>query len=176
MIKKPGELDLIKEAEASIEQSFIDVRENDCNCQGRILIVDDTEFNIIPIKSMLVSIYKVPVETANNGKIAVDMYKEAVNRECRCEQRAYKLIIMDLGMPVMGGEEATIEILKLMPKPQLGEEELTHIVACTSFTNEKTWENCLKIGMKKVYTKPLKLHHLEEIMQSNFSRKKNEWL
>ena len=40
-------------------------------------------------------------------------------------------------MPVMDGFEATEQILKLMPKAKPGEEELTHIVACTSYTNVK---------------------------------------
>ena len=74
-------------------------------------------------------------------------------------------------MPVMGGEEATAEILKLMPKPKLGEMALTHIVACTSFTSQTVKEECLKVGMKEVYTKPVKFQtHLKEIMEKHFYR------
>ena len=97
---------------------------------------------------MLKSEYKVPADTAINGKIALDMYKKALNKECGCSKRVYPLIIMDLGMPVIGGEEASEEILKLMPKPKENEPELTHIVACTSYTNSKVEEQCLEIGMK----------------------------
>ena len=120
---------------------------------------------------MLENVFKVSVETANNGQVAVDMYREALNRECGCKHRVPILIIMDLGMPVMGGQEATEHILKLMPKPKKGEQELTHIVALTSFTNGKVQENCLKIGMKQVYEKPMKLDpHLNEIMKKYFYR------
>ena len=90
-----------------------------------MLAVDDTEFNLMPLKQMIEFSFKIPVETAINGKIAVDMYREAVNRKCGCQLRVPRLIIMDLGMPVMNGEDATVEILKLMPKPKLGDPELT---------------------------------------------------
>ena len=62
-------------------------------------------------------------------------------------------------MPEMDGKEASKRILSHVQKAiQDGEEEeLTHIVALTSFTNEKNIEECLSIGIKKVYNKPLKL-------------------
>ena len=155
------------------DRELLDGQEG-CGCKERILMVDDTEFNIIPVKRMINETFNVPVETAINGKIAVDMYQEAISKQCGCDKRAFRVIIMDIGMPVMGGEEATEHILKLMPKPKPGEEELTHIVACTSFTNIKLQENCINIGMKKVYTKPIKPPHLNEIMKNNFYRKKEE--
>ena len=56
---------------------------------------------------MITANYKIPVETAMNGKLAVDLYADAVKSKCGCNFRVPRLIIMDLGMPVMGGEEAT---------------------------------------------------------------------
>ena len=58
-------------------------------------------------------------------------------------------------MPIMGGEDASKLILEYMKENT--SDELTHIVAVTSFTNKKTIDTCISIGMKSVYAKPLKL-------------------
>jgi len=33
---------------------------------------------------------------AQNGKIAVDKFKEGVNKSCKCKDRAFKLVLMDI--------------------------------------------------------------------------------
>jgi CheY-like chemotaxis protein len=71
------------------------------------LIVDDNLFNIMPIKSLTEEEFKVFPETAINGQIAVDLYKEGYKKVCKCKNRAFKLIIMDIQMPVMNGIQAS---------------------------------------------------------------------
>lgn len=58
--------------------------------------------------------FKLEVDEALNGKIALDMFKKGFEKKCGCNDRAYKLIFMDLQMPVMGGVEASQEIMKLV--------------------------------------------------------------
>ena len=91
------------------------------------------------------------------------MFKEGFNKECKCSLRAYKLVIMDLQMPVMGGQDSSKEIFKL-----IGDEPLTTIVALTSYTMEKVKEECLMIGMKEVIHKPLNFKNLHRIMHRYF--------
>ena len=38
-----------------------------CNCKPSVLIVDDTEFNIIPVERMLKTHFKIDVDKASNG-------------------------------------------------------------------------------------------------------------
>lgn len=73
-----------------------------------VLIVDDNMFNLIPLELLLDTEFDIKVEKASNGKEAVELFKENLERTC-CSLK-YKLILMDLNMPIMDGYTATIEI------------------------------------------------------------------
>ena len=138
-----------------------------------MLIVDDTEFNIIPVERMLKNHFNIDVDKAQNGQIAVDMFKQRLSKPCRCAAKTYRLILMDLSMPVLGGEEASQAIFKLIMEYKtqngvLSPLENTSIVAVTSHTNSSVEANCLRIGMKAVYNKPLGLADLRVIMDKYF--------
>jgi CheY-like chemotaxis protein len=49
-------------------------------------------------------------------------------------------------------------------------EEICHIVALTSYTNEKVIEECLLVGMKEVLNKPLDFKTLHRVMWKYFHR------
>jgi CheY-like chemotaxis protein len=69
-------------------------------------VVDDIEFNIIPIRIMIKNNFSLDIVDAANGDIALNLFKEGFNKKCGCINRAFKLIIMDLQMPVMDGIES----------------------------------------------------------------------
>lgn len=76
---------------------------------------------------------------------------------------------MDLNMPVMTGEESTTAILNSC-KRQASSVDFPNVIAVTSQTNIKVKENCLKLGFKDVYNKPLSLDKLLEIMARWFDQ------
>ena len=49
-------------------------------------------------------------------------------------------------MPVMGGVEATEKILRVSP---------CTVLALTSYTAKEVHDECLKVGMKEVFMKPV---------------------
>jgi len=71
-----------------------------------VLIVDDNAFNAKAIELMLKD-YGIEKQTASNGQLAVDLFKRELKKECLCTDRTFRLIFMDLQMPVMDGLEAT---------------------------------------------------------------------
>jgi CheY-like chemotaxis protein len=49
-----------------------------CSCKERILVVDDTHFNILAVKLMIKEKFQLDVEEAANGQIAIDMFMEGL--------------------------------------------------------------------------------------------------
>ena len=81
-----------------------------CECPS-ILLVDDNQVNLMVLKGYLASMpYKV--EVAFNGQEAVDRVVEKSRNRC-CKQ--YKVIYMDINMPIMNGIEAALMIKSMEP-------------------------------------------------------------
>ena len=71
----------------------------------RVLIVDDNELNL-EIASEILGMSGIQIETAENGKLAVDMVSDHPDGY-------YDIIFMDIRMPVMNGYEAASAIRAL---------------------------------------------------------------
>jgi CheY-like chemotaxis protein len=144
--------------------------------------VDDNEFNIMALESIIKENFHAEIHTATNGQMAVEAYIKAYEKECNCDDSVYKLIFMDINMPVMNGINATREILEYL-KNQLvknhqdvpmsrndEDQEPTRIVALTANSDDKTNLDCKNVGMKAVYNKPMQFETLHHIMWLDFFR------
>ena len=70
------------------------------------MIVDDNMFNLIPLELILREMFGLTVDKAFNGLEAVNLYNKNLLKNC-CDIR-YKLVLMDLNMPIMDGYDSTI--------------------------------------------------------------------
>jgi len=111
--------------------------ENDADCVGKILVAEDYELNReIVITHLRKAGYCV--DYAINGREALSRFLS--------EQ--YDLILMDLQMPEMDGNEATARIREINNSiPIIG-------LTASAFQNEK--DQCMRSGMSFVLTKPIK--------------------
>ncbi len=75
-----------------------------------ILVVDD-EIPILEVAQDLLSQYGYRVLTASSGKAALDIYRD--------QRGEIELVILDLGMPGMGGDQCLEELMKLDPEVKI---------------------------------------------------------
>ena len=75
-----------------------------CCSKAEVLLVDDIDFNLIPLKEMVQGQFEKNCDKAENGQIAIDMYIANAEKHC-CDVR-YRLILTDIQMPIMDGIKA----------------------------------------------------------------------
>jgi len=119
----------------------------------RVLLVEDNELNI-EVAQELLGIVGIQVDTALNGRLAVDRVLEA-------EPRYYDLIFMDIQMPVMNGYEAA-EAIRTSGRKDL---EDIPIVAMTADAFSDDIKRAKEAGMSDHIAKPVDVQKLEEALQ-----------
>ena len=118
----------------------------------KLLEVEDNELNL-EIASTLLKEAGFEVDTAENGKIAVEKVEAA-------SADRYDLILMDIQMPEMDGYEATRRIRAL---PDARKAALP-IVAMTANAFEDDRKNALHAGMNGHIAKPLDIQKLFQVL------------
>jgi len=103
-----------------------------------VLIVDDAAFMRISIKNMLTKNGYDVVGEAENGQIAVEMYKDL----------SPDIVTMDITMPEMTGLEALKEITKLDPQSK--------VVMVSAMGQEAMVRDAIISGAKGFIVKPFK--------------------
>ena len=108
-----------------------------------ILVAEDNDINW-EIISHVLSSYGIITDRAENGRVCVDIMKEA-------EQGSYELIFMDVQMPEMNGLDATKAIRKL-EDPWAAN---IPIIAMTADAFSENVTECLNAGMNGHIAKPI---------------------
>lgn len=114
----------------------------------RILLVEDNELNQEIAQTILEDAGFI-IETANNGRIAVEKMEQAVPGQ-------YDLILMDIQMPVMNGYEATKQI-RALKNPDIA---AIPIIAMTANAFEEDREKSFAAGMNGHLAKPVSVETL----------------
>lgn len=118
----------------------------------RILVVEDNDLNR-EIATEILSMTGASVETAENGK-------EAVNMVAASEKNYYDLVLMDLQMPVMNGYEAT-SALRAMEREDIREIPIVAMTANAFLEDVQKSKAC---GMNEHMAKPLDIEQLYQML------------
>ena len=158
---------------SSIEQDFEDLdkiyldfskqqemkeQEEQCFTGKRILLAEDNKLNIEVEKGILEK-KGFLVEVAKNGKQAVDMVEAS-------EENYYHLILMDIRMPVMDGNEATQKIRELPRK----DTKFIPIFAVSANAFEEDKQQALDAGMDAYITKPVNTEELFGLLSQHLNK------
>ena len=119
----------------------------------RILLVEDNELNR-EIGVEILQMTRAEVETAENGKIAVEKVEAS-------PKGSYDLIFMDIQMPVMNGYEATAAIRSLP-----GAKGKLPIVAMTANAFAEDVQLAKNTGMNGHIAKPLDMNKLNDVLKN----------
>jgi CheY-like chemotaxis protein len=124
-----------------------------------ILLADDNE----DIRKLIASYLKgheCHLDTAENGKIAVDKYKVGT----------YDYVLMDMQMPVMDGLTAVREIRKWEKEH---DRMPTTIIALTGNASQEDIDRCMEAGYTSHLAKPIKKEQLMKAICSYTSSKQD---
>ena len=141
---------------ASEDDSLVKKNSNLCskNCLNgvRILLVEDNEINT-EIATELLTEEGCIVETANDGVACIDMIEKA-------DADYYRLILMDIQMPVMNGYDATLIIRKMKDT----KKARIPIIAMTANAFAEDAQKVLSVGMNAHVAKPVDMNILVPTM------------
>ena len=104
---------------------------------------------------MLLSTREMEVDLAENGQIAVDMFKES-------EQGHYAAVLMDMRMPVMDGLEATRAIRDLDRE----DAKKIPIIALTANAFDEDVQRSMQAGLNAHLSKPVNPDNLFSTLES----------
>ena len=117
----------------------------------RVLVAEDEPTNVLLLRSLLEQ-WGLEVVAVDNGAKA-----EAAWREDR-----FDLLLMDLQMPVMDGEEAA---RRLFEAADNGEVAAPAIVALSAHALEENRRRCLEAGFAAYLTKPVDRRALYQVLE-----------
>ena len=116
--------------------------------EEKILLVEDNEINAEILKTLL-ECYNLNVTLAADGKIALDKFEESSLNE-------YRVILMDIRMPVMNGLEATKTIRAL----DRDDATSIPIFALSAHAFAEDIENSINAGMNAHLCKPIDIKEI----------------
>ncbi|MFZ3587812.1 response regulator [Bacillus sp. DJP31] len=117
---------------------------------ARILIVDDAKFMRMTLSNILINGNHEVVGEAENGKQAVEMYK----------QLQPDLVTMDITMPEMNGVEALKEIKQEYPSVK--------VIMCSAMGQQKMVVESIEAGAKDFIVKPFEENRVLEAIKRVF--------
>ncbi len=119
--------------------------------KGRVLLMDDDEF-LLEMTSELLQHLGYTVETAKDGKEALDLYKMGLE-----SGQKHAVVIMDLTIPGgMGGKETIRELRKLDPEAKT--------IVSSGYSTDPIMANFKDYGFDAMLPKPYEVAELAETL------------
>ena len=138
-----------------------------CNCAD-ILVVDDEEFNVMASQRMLQKL-GYESDAAYNGEECINLINEKIKLNCKCKYSYYKLIFLDIVMPIMDGIKTAKEIQSMIDKKIINNQ--TKIIFISGNIDGSNLKNSLlEIDcVKECLQKPVQITKYQKIIEKYYN-------
>ena len=119
--------------------------------QKTVLFVDDEEM-LLEVGSLMLQRLGYNVLTTSKGQEAIEIFKK----------NEVALVILDMRMPGMNGDEVCRQLKKIKPKVK--------IILASGYVKFYSEDYLVDIGFDDIIDKPFTIEHLSEKIQNIFSK------
>ena len=149
--------DLVKPEE---EEQFV------CNCSD-ILIVDDEKFNVMASQRMFKNI-GYQTDAAYNGEECINLIKEKPQKNCKCNKNHYKLILLDIVMPVLDGISTAKKVQEMITNKEI-DDDIKIVFVSGNIDGEELKNSLLQIEcVKECLQKPVGIDKYRKILEKYY--------
>ena len=161
--RSDSEAELLQIAEEEMQKSLADngISQTDAERPARVLVVEDNEFNMEVVKTMLEKMGHQVTEAWNGSECLELLFDSSGKPLTSGERLGFDIIFMDCNMPVMDGYEACSFIRKSESKRGI---VATPIIALTAYAMPGDRDKCLANGMSDYLTKPMTKQGLHKMI------------
>ncbi|GBF51500.1 PAS domain S-box protein [Leptospira ryugenii] len=119
----------------------------------KILLAEDSPENVFLVQT-LVRKYPIEIEVAENGKVAFD----------KVIQSKFDLVLMDVQMPIMDGNESITKIRHYESSHSISEAKALPIIALTANVSKEDIKASFEAGCNSYLTKPVRKSDLLKLI------------
>ena len=137
-----------------------------CNCSD-ILIVDDEKFNVMASQRMIKNI-GYQTDAAYNGEECINLIKEKQKLNCKCNKNHYKLILLDIVMPVLDGISTAKKVQEMITNKEI-DDNIKIIFVSGNIDGEELKNSLLQIEcVKECLQKPVGIDKYRKILEKYY--------
>ena len=148
------------------EESYIESKD-ECKCVD-LLVVDDEEFNVMASQKMLKNL-GFESDKAYNGEECIKLIKSKKELNCKCERNYYKIIFLDIVMPVMDGIKAAKTIQEMINNKEIN-ENVKIVFISGNIDGADLKKSLLAINcVKECLQKPVQISKYQKILEKYYN-------
>lgn len=114
---------------------------------GHVLLVDD-EVDLTDLLQDMLELLGYGVTCSNSPKAALELFQ--------ADPQRFNLVITDMSMPGMTGEDLARELIRICPD--------VPVILCTGYGDAVFRERAAASGIRRLLTKPFKLQELSKAL------------
>ena len=153
--------DISEENEESLNPS-----EEICNC-ANLLVVDDEEFNVMASQKMLKNLGYIS-DKAYNGQECIDLIIQKGKSNCKCGRNYYKIIFLDIVMPIMDGIKTAHKIQEMIDNKEIN-ENVKIVFISGNIDGPDLKKSLLEINcVKECLKKPVQITKYQKIIEKYY--------